>query len=95
MKISQNIKIGITSKSGDNLFGNGLNQNVWFLFRLLKVAGYDIHLVSEDPKEQGKNLITEIIEPLSSDNIDTFGMIIECAHALSNSMTDLILDRAL
>jgi hypothetical protein len=95
MKISQNIKIGITSKSGDNLFGNGLNQNVWFLFRLLKVAGYDIHLVSEDPKEQGKNLITEIIEPLSSDNIDTFGMIIECAHALSNSMTDLILDKGI
>ena len=55
MKISKNVKIGITTKCDENLFGNGLNQNVWFLYRLLSGAGYDVHLVSESNKHHGKS----------------------------------------
>ena len=56
MKVSKHIKIGITSHCGENLFGNGLKSNVYFLFKLLKNVGYDVHMVSESDQHYGKKL---------------------------------------
>ena len=69
MNVSKNVKIGITAKCDENIFGNGLNQNVWFLHRLLKGAGYDVYLVSESKAHAGKKLITENIHLLTPENI--------------------------
>ena len=57
MQVSKNIKIGITSQSEENLFGNGLKSNVWFLYKLLKNAGYDVDMVSESDKHYNKKLL--------------------------------------
>lgn len=84
MEITKSIKIGITSRCDENLFGNGLNQNVWFLYRLLNGAGYDVHLVSESKHHYGKKLITQDILELNKDNINDYGMIIECSYALTD-----------
>lgn len=91
MKISKNVKIGITTKCDENLFGNGLNQNVWFLYRLLQGAGYDVNLVSESSKHHGKKLITQDILPLTAENIKDYDMIMECAFALENKTADALL----
>lgn len=91
MNTTKSIKIGITSKCDENLFGNGLNQNVWFLYRLLKGAGYDVHLVSESKNHYGKKLITQDILELNKENIKDYGMIIECAFALEPSTSDALI----
>jgi hypothetical protein len=92
MNISKNIKIGITSKCDENLFGNGLNQNVWFLYRLLRGAGYDVDLVSESSKHAGKKLITHDIKKLNSENIKNYDMIMECAFALEHAASDALIE---
>jgi len=91
MKISKNVKIGITTKCDENLFGNGLNQNVWFLYRLLQGAGYDVNLVSESNKHHGKKLITQDILPLTAENIKNYDMIMECAFALESNTADALI----
>ncbi len=92
MKVSKNIKIGITSKCDEHLFGNGLNQNVWFLFRLLTIAGYNVSLVSESKKHIGKKLVTNNIQELNKENINNFDMIIECAFALEELTAETLLE---
>lgn len=91
MQISKNVKIGITTKSDENLFGNGLNQNVWFLFRLLKVAGYNVHLVTESDLHKDKKLITEVIKHLTPENVVEYDMIIEAAYALELKTSDALI----
>ena len=79
MQVTKTVKIGITAQSDENLFGNGLKQNVWFLYRLLKNEGYDIHLVSESDKHHSKNLLGVPISKLDSESISEFKIIIQCA----------------
>lgn len=92
MKISKNIKIGITSKCDENLFGNGLNQNVWFLYRLLKSAGYDVHLVTESKGHAGKKLITQEISLLNPEIAKEYDLILECAWALEEGTAASLID---
>jgi hypothetical protein len=92
MNITKNIKIGITSKSDENLFGNGLNQNVWFLYRLLKGAGYDVDLVSESTKHAGKKLITQDVLALTPENAKEYDIIMECAFALEKGVSDSLIE---
>ncbi len=92
MKATKNVQIGITTKCDENLFGNGLNQNVWFLYRLLKGAGYDVNLVSESSKHAGKKLITQDILTWKADNIKDYDMVMECAFALENKTAQSLID---
>ena len=92
MQISKNVKIGITTKSDENLFGNGLNQNVWFLLRLLKNAGYNVDLVTESADHQNKKLITEDIKPLNKENVVNYDMILEVAYSLEPQTSDSLLN---
>ena len=92
MDISKNVKIGITAKCDENIFGNGLNQNVWFLLRLLKGAGYNVCLVAESKEHAGKKLITEDIHLLTAENIVEYDMILECAWALEPATSDALVN---
>ena len=47
-------KIAITVGNPDHLWSNGLHQNAVFLGRLLKKAGYNVTLITHDPKEEMK-----------------------------------------
>ena len=90
MEISKNVKIGITAQSDENLFGNGLKQNVWFLYRLLKNAGYDIHLVSESDKHYGKQLLGVPVEKLDTISILDFKVILQCANSLTETCRKIL-----
>ena len=90
MQVTKNIKIGITSQSDENLFGNGLKQNVWFLYRLLKNVGYDVHLVSESDKHYDKGLLKIPIKKLDKENAKDYKIIIQCANSLTQGVTDQI-----
>jgi hypothetical protein len=92
MSTTKSIKIGITSQSDKNLFGNGLTQNIWFLFRILKNSGYDVSLVAEQEESIGNYLITEQIKPLNAENLNNFDLIIECAYSLSTTLDEKIKD---
>ena len=83
MKISKHIKIGITSQCEENLFGNGLKSNVWFLHQLLKKAGYDVHMVSESDKHFGKKLLGVEIKKLDTVSVLDYNILIQCANSLS------------
>lgn len=90
MKISKNIKIGITSHCGENLFGNGLKSNVFFLFKLLKNIGYNVDMVSESDQHYGKKLCGFELQKLDAETIKDYNIIIQCANSLSEH-TRLIL----
>jgi len=85
MEISKNVKIGITAQSDENLFGNGLKQNVWFLYRLLKNVGYDIHLVSESENHYGQQCLGVPVEKLDTVSILEYKVILQCANSLSET----------
>ena len=90
MKISKHIKIGITSQCEENLFGNGLKSNVWFLYKLLKNAGYDIHMVSESDKHYDKKLLGVKIEKLDTLTILDYNIIIQCANSLTETVRKIL-----
>ena len=90
MQVTKTVKIGITAQSDENLFGNGLKQNVWFLYRLLKNAGYDIHLVSESEKHYGKKLLGIPVEKLDTMSIMEYKVIIQCANSLTETCRKIL-----
>ena len=90
MQVTKTVKIGITAQSEENLFGNGLKQNVWFLYRLLKNAGYDIHLVSESEKHYGKKLLGIPVEKLDTMTVLDYKVIIQCANSLTETCRKIL-----
>ena len=50
MKISNDLRIGITSIDDKKIWSNGLHQNVYHLFNILKDAGYNVELICESAK---------------------------------------------
>jgi len=86
LKVSKNIKIGITSQSEENLFGNGLKSNVWFLYKLLKNAGYDVHMVSESDKHYGKKLLGVELKKLDTLTVLDYQVLIQCANSLTEDV---------
>lgn len=83
MKISKHIKIGITSHCGENLFGNGLKSNVFFLYKLLKNVGYDVDMVSESDQHYGKKLVGFELKKLDMETVRDYHILIQCANSLS------------
>ena len=90
MQVTKTVKIGITAQSEENLFGNGLKQNVWFLYRLLRNAGYDIHLVSESEKHYGKKLLGIPVEKLDTITVLDYKVIIQCANSLTETCRKIL-----
>ena len=90
MQVTKTVKIGITAQSEENLFGNGLKQNVWFLYRLLRNAGYDVHLVSESEKHYGKKLLGIPDEKLDTMTVLDYKVIIQCANSLTETCRNIL-----
>ena len=41
------LKIGITTREEASIWSNGLDQNIYFLYKMLEDMGYEPHLISE------------------------------------------------
>lgn len=86
MKINKKAKIAITSTSGDNIFGNGLGQNIWFLHRMLKDIGYDVELVSESSDIASKKFLNEEIKHLTPESVKQYNLVLEVANPLNEAV---------
>jgi len=82
------LKIGLVSGHDENIWSNGLVQNVWNLYRLLKLAGYNVHCVSQSSKIAGKSLFDAKIKPLLIENANQYDLIIEIVHGLTTKLAD-------
>lgn len=78
------IKIGITTRKEANIWSNGLDQNIYFLVKMLDEMGYDANLVSEDPLATG--LLDLKVTQLNLSNADNFDLILEVAHPISERL---------
>lgn len=41
------LKVGITTRDEASIWSNGLDQNIYFLFKMLEDMNYEPHLISE------------------------------------------------
>lgn len=80
------LKIGITARDVNNIWSNGLDQNIYFIFNMLNDIGYDVKLISELNKKQ--SLLDININYVDLSNVLYFDLIIEIAHPLSKNLTN-------
>ena len=83
MRISSDLKIGITSNHDENIWSNGLYQNIYHLFNILVEAGYKPDLVSEAASICEKTFMGNEIRHLTVDNCHEYDLIIEVHSTLS------------
>jgi len=88
MKISSDLKIGITSNHDENIWSNGLYQNIYHLFNILVEAGYKPDLVSEAASICEKTFMGNEIRHLTVDNCHEYDLIIEVHSTLSTTLAD-------
>ena len=43
------LKIGITTRDEMSIWSNGLDQNIYFLYKMLEDMNYEPYLISESP----------------------------------------------
>lgn len=79
------LKIGITTRHQQSIWSNGLDQNVYFFYKMLEDMGYDPSLISED-QAADKLLDLKIIN-IDLSNIKNYDIILEIAHPLSEKLT--------
>lgn len=79
------LKVGLTTRDEASIWSNGLDQNIYFLFKMLEEIGYQPILISESPN--AKKLIDISIMPLNLSNIKDLDIILEIAHPLSEKMS--------
>mgnify|MGYP003342117664 FL=1 len=80
------IKVGITTREEHSIWSNGLDQNIYFLYKMLEDMGYAPDLVSED--DRAIKLIDVPIRQLNLSNVKDYDIILEVAHPLSNKLTN-------
>jgi hypothetical protein len=79
------LKIGITTREEASIWSNGLDQNIYFLYKMLEDMGYEPHLISES--FTAKKLLELTIEEATLYSIQKFDIILEVAHPLSEKLT--------
>ena len=80
------IKIGITTRDDGSIWSNGLDQNIYFLYKMLEDMGHSPTLVSETQKS---NMLVDLpVVKLNLKNIDNFDLILEVAHPISEKLTN-------
>jgi hypothetical protein len=82
MKISSDLRIGITSISDEKIWSNGLHQNVYHLYNILKEAGYWVELVCESASISKNSFMGNELHYLTADNISDYDIIIEASNTL-------------
>lgn len=79
-------KIAITTRDDGSIWSNGLDQNIYFLYKMLIEMGYDATLISET---KNSNILVDVpIVKLNLKNIDNFDLILEVAHPISDNLTN-------
>lgn len=79
------LKVGITTRDEASIWSNGLDQNIYFLFKMLEDMNYEPHLISE--AYGAKKLLDISIEEANLYSIRDFDIILEVAHPLSDKLT--------
>ena len=78
------LQIGITARASDNIFSNGMDQNIYYLHLMLEDMGYEPTLISE--AENVGKLVGVQIHPADIYSIMKFDIILEVAHPLSDNL---------
>ncbi len=79
------LKIGITTRHQQSIWSNGLDQNVYFFYKMFKDMGYEPDLISEDLAAD--KLLDLKIKNINLSNIKDYNIILEIAHPLSEKLT--------
>ena len=79
------LKIGITTRDEASIWSNGLDQNIYFLYKMLEDIGYQPFLISE--AFGAKKLLDIEVEEADLYSIKKFDIILEVAHPLSEKLT--------
>ena len=85
MKISKDLRIGITCIDDKKIWSNGLHQNVYHLFNMLRKAGYGVELVCESKSICEKTFMGNKLNHLTIDNIKEYDIIIEASNTLMDN----------
>ena len=85
MRISKDLRIGITCIDDKKIWSNGLHQNVYHLFNMLRKAGYGVELVCESKSICEKTFMGNKLNHLTIDNIKEYDIIIEASNTLMDN----------
>jgi hypothetical protein len=80
------LKIGITTRDEMSIWSNGLDQNIYFLYKMLEDMNYAPSLISES--YDAKKLLDISVEQADIYSIKKFDIILEVAHPLSDKLTN-------
>jgi len=80
------LKIGITTRDEMSIWSNGLDQNIYFLYKMLEDMNYAPSLISES--YGAKKLLDISVEQADIYSIKKFDIILEVAHPLSDKLTN-------
>jgi hypothetical protein len=86
MKISSDLKIGVTSIDDKKIWSNGLHQNVYHLFNILKDAGYNVELVCESESISENDFMGNNVRHITPDNVSDYDIIIEASNTLMDGI---------
>lgn len=86
MKISSDLRIGITSIDDKKIWSNGLHQNVYHLFNILKDAGYNVELVCESKSISENDFMDNNVRHITPDNVSDYDIIIEASNTLMDEI---------
>ena len=86
MQITSDLRIGITATHDENIWSNGLYQNIYHLYNILIEAGYKPDLVTELASVTEKTFMGNEIKLLTLDNCHEYDLLIEVCSTLTNRM---------
>jgi len=80
------LKIGITIRAEMSIWSNGLDQNIYFLYKMLEDIGYEPIFISEDI---GNLKILDVsAKKITYATLKELDIILEVAHPLSDNMAN-------
>lgn len=79
------IKIGITVRDEMSIWSNGLDQNIYFLYKMLEDMKYEPSLISES--DSARKLLDIPVEFADIYSIKKYDIILEIAHPLSEKLS--------
>lgn len=85
-------KIGITTNDSSKIWSNGLNQNCYFLIKLLQNMGYDVVALTRS-EEENTYFMDIKQEKLSIDSLDKYFLILEAAYMIETSVVNICLKK--
>lgn len=87
-----NKKIAITCNDSDKIWSNGLNQNCYFLLKLLNKLGYKAIPVSMS-QSSGRSIGEYKIQNLTKDNVKEYSIILEAAFMIDRDIYNIAIDK--